>query len=416
MNLNPGQETALQTIRDLQKNHPEGGRVLVISGAAGTGKSTLIARLAEEIGPEFMCLAPTGKAALRVRNISGGNAKTIHSWMFSPKEDPQTGEVSFVLKDFETVELPEYGFVTVDEASMLGLDVFRELFGYCRSMGLNLVLVGDGHQLPPVDRRGVAFSVFAPEFPAHHRVELTEIHRQALESPLIRICTRLRDAQWVDEVLADLPSLTYAEGVREAQRLWEEGDGVTICHRNATRLQLNADIRKAIGHPKDVLVADEPLLVTQNNYMLEVYNGEVIPFRSPEKFVSGLAASDPKTQGSVLTDIWRHKVTGGAVDALVASREVLGTLGTVAPFFVRCAVQREVRRAYPELTKFKCPAYLNANLGYSLTAHKSQGSEWEQGLVVVEPSLNLGTTDGRRWAYTAVSRFKVGVKLVWMSS
>jgi ATP-dependent exoDNAse (exonuclease V) alpha subunit len=49
---------------------------------------------------------------------------------------------------------------------------------------------------------------------------------------------------------------------------------------------------------------------------------------------------------------------------------------------------------------------LHANYGYCFTAHKAQGSEWPWALVVLERSVNLGTEDGLRWCYTALTRAK----------
>jgi ATP-dependent exoDNAse (exonuclease V) alpha subunit len=72
--------------------------VAVITGFAGTGKTTLIRELADSYG-EPKVLAPTGKAALRVGQATGIFAGTIHKFLYEPTEDPKTGEPVFKMKD-----------------------------------------------------------------------------------------------------------------------------------------------------------------------------------------------------------------------------------------------------------------------------------------------------------------------------
>ena len=50
------------------------------------------------------------------------------------------------------------------------------------------------------------------------------------------------------------------------------------------------------------------------------------------------------------------------------------------------------------------PPFLHANWGYVYTTHKSQGSQWPSAMVVIEPSVRVRTTEGRRWLYTALTR------------
>jgi hypothetical protein len=57
------------------------------------------------------------------------------------------------------------------------------------------------------------------------------------------------------------------------------------------------------------------------------------------------------------------------------------------------------------------PPFLHANYGYVLTAHKSQGSEWPDVIVVMESSVRLHTLEGQQWTYTAVTRARRTVKL-----
>lgn len=417
MNLTAGQESALQCIRNLQVSHPTGGGLGVISGYAGTGKTTLLRILAEEY-EDLLVLAPTGKAAVRVREASGARSKTIHSWMYEAKEDPKTGALSWGLKDSGTMEIPHCGLLVVDEASMVTLQLFLHLYEKIREVGLNLILVGDGFQLPPVesDPRRKDFSVFASDMPANFRIHLTEIHRQALDSPIVRASMQIRSGQWATEALGELPAIPETALMTESFRLFEDG-GVTICHKNTTRHELNTGIRAIYGHPDQQLQIGEPLLVTQNNYALEVYNGEIVEVRTTPKPINlaPVAVRDAHTGASTHVNFLQLEADlpmCGVRMVCVADKEVFGTLGNVGGHVVRRTAKKLLERE-SEDKRTEAVEFVQANLGYALTCHKSQGSEFPMGIVVIEPSLRLNSDDGRRWAYTALTRFKRLVKICW---
>jgi len=129
--------------------------VCVLSGAAGTGKTTVIKALIRGIekahgtGTSFQLLAPTGKAADRIREATGKPAATIHSflaqhhWLNANMTYKRSGGVK------------EDGFKTyiVDEASMLDLELIAALFRAINWASVQrLIFVGDPNQLPPIGR------------------------------------------------------------------------------------------------------------------------------------------------------------------------------------------------------------------------------------------------------------------------
>lgn len=424
MNLTAGQTTALQHIRDLKKSHPEGGGVGIVGGWAGTGKTTLLKVLADEYGKGVLVVTPTGKAAVRVREAAGARASTIHRWLYEVKQDEETGKLEWGLKELGKVERPSSGFLLVDEASMVGFEVFRDLYRYCGALGLNLVLVGDGFQLPPVETNPELkdFTVFDPNVPADFKVNLTEILRQALDSPIIRASQQIREGRWPEEALGALPAVPGSQLYPEANRVFEAG-GATICHRNATRHQLNAGIRAVRGLMPEQLKVGEPLMVVQNNYDLEIYNGEITDVRQQPTPVNvhPVGVRDRFRSASCTVNYLKTEIQSpilGPSEAVVADREVFGTLGEVGAHMVRreAIFQRYVRPPHwaPVDGEDGRPPYLHANLGYALTAHKSQGSEFGEVMVVLEDSLRLNSPDGRRWAYVAVTRAKKSIKICWM--
>lgn len=127
----------------------------VISGNAGTGKTTVIRAILDNIervhgkGTSFQLLAPTGKAAERIKVQTGKSASTIHSFL------AQNGWINdnFTLKRSGGKEARDFNTIIIDECSMIDLNLFATLF---RAINLNsiqrLILIGDPNQLPPIGR------------------------------------------------------------------------------------------------------------------------------------------------------------------------------------------------------------------------------------------------------------------------
>ena len=134
--------------------------ICVLSGAAGTGKTTVIKAIVENIervhgqAAGFLLMAPTGKAAERIKTQTEKNSSTIHSYLAS------NGWLNknFTLKRKGGSKGQDVNTIIIDECSMIDLNLFATLI---RSINWNsvqrLILVGDPNQLPPIGR-GKVFS------------------------------------------------------------------------------------------------------------------------------------------------------------------------------------------------------------------------------------------------------------------
>lgn len=138
--------------------------VCVLSGSAGTGKTTVIKAIIQAIekahgsGTSFQLLAPTGKAADRIRDRTGKPAATIHSFL------AQRGWLNDNLTFKREGGRQEDGIATyiIDEASMLDLTLAAALFRAINWTSVQrLILVGDPNQLPPIGRGRVFADVIA---------------------------------------------------------------------------------------------------------------------------------------------------------------------------------------------------------------------------------------------------------------
>lgn len=151
--------------------------LLLLTGGPGTGKTTsvrAIVALFERMGLNVLLAAPTGRAAKRMSETSGREARTIHRLLeYSPQED------GFARNEDNPLAC---GLLVVDEASMMDTLLFYHLLKAV-PLGATVVLVGDVHQLPSVGPGNVLADIIASG--AVPVVELTEIFRQSAESEII---------------------------------------------------------------------------------------------------------------------------------------------------------------------------------------------------------------------------------------
>jgi exodeoxyribonuclease V alpha subunit len=158
-------------------------KVTVITGGPGTGKTTLLRSLLlalDSAGLKPTLAAPTGRAARRLGEASGREAKTIHRLLeYSPETDEFLRSERFPLRT---------NFLIVDEASMMDVELAASLV---RALvpGASLLLVGDRDQLPSVGPGSVLKDVIGSGLVPV--VELQEVYRQARESLIVSNAHRL---------------------------------------------------------------------------------------------------------------------------------------------------------------------------------------------------------------------------------
>jgi ATP-dependent exoDNAse (exonuclease V) alpha subunit len=402
-----GQAQALDMVRTLLQE--EGAAFAVLSGYAGTGKTTLLRVIAEEHG-DPQILTPTGKAALRVAEATGRQASTIHRWLYKAVEDPKTGETKWEHKGLDEIPLPGNQLVVIDEASMVGKATWEDIWGLCSSIGLKVLLVGDRFQLGPVTRADEPPFNALVNTAAHYRTDLVEVCRQALDSPIIRASMLIRKSE--DGTLDAFDILEDIKGAIEHEFLKMAPSRALIAHKNTTRQRVNLEVRKILGYNERDLVAGEPLLVLFNNYHLNRFNGEVVEFQgwkyAPK---SPVAVTDRFKNLSTMMGFGIAKIEGA--NAILSLEEVFAQTQGMPETTVSRAARGYARdRFFYE--SGTTPGHLNANLGYCLTAHKAQGSEWDDVLVVIEPSIRYLSFEGRRWLYTAITRAKKNVRITFI--
>jgi exodeoxyribonuclease V alpha subunit len=169
--------------------------LVLLTGLPGAGKTQtqrVLVEIARRSGSRVLLCAPTGKAARRMRDLTGHDAMTIHRALgYSPVEGFGRDEDDPLSNDYE--------LIIVDEASMLSLELADALF---RAAGdCHMLLVGDTDQLPPIGPGRVLADLVASD--AVPRVHLTAIYRQAARSLIIQSARRINGGE--------LPFLSFEE-------------------------------------------------------------------------------------------------------------------------------------------------------------------------------------------------------------
>ena len=173
--------------------------LFILTGGPGTGKTTTITtmiRLFEKEGYSIFLGAPTGRAAKRMSEATGYEARTIHRMLEVTgnisDEDDSTSFARFERNEDNPLECD---VVIIDEMSMVDVSLMYSLLKAI-SPGTRLILVGDEHQLPSVGPGNVLKDILASEkFPS---VTLQKIFRQAMESDIVMNAHKIHQGQHVE--------------------------------------------------------------------------------------------------------------------------------------------------------------------------------------------------------------------------
>ena len=355
-----------------------------ISGAAGTGKTTLIRFLIKEIGlsmDNVLFVAFVGKATLAMR-MNGLNARTIHSAItFTIKEMVKdadgnpvlvNGDPQYRLKFIRKPELDEdIKLIVVDEGAM----VPKKLAEWLMEYHIPIIVLGDLNQLPPV----MGKSYFLQEVDC----VLTDIMRQEKNSPIPYFANliangtlkRLKDVNVQNKVIIKPRSYLLDEEIKEAN--------IMICHTNNHRDELNQYIRKEIfGNKMDYPMIGDKMICRENNWNkcicddIYIINGMI-------GYVEDIDLS------SILA-------TSMKIDF---RPEFLET-----EMFMNLTIDRNYLNISREEKKSYFSAYDKFEYGYCITCHLAQGSQYNTVIVDTSDIWNLNSTYGRQWLYTAVTR------------
>jgi len=345
-------------------------RIFLITGGPGTGKTTVlntIVKLLNSIGKKVTLTAPTGRAAKRMGEVSGVEAKTIHrllGW------NPETS--SFIHNEMNPIKSD---VIIIDEASMMDITLFAHLLRALPT-STRLILVGDKDQLPPIGPGSPFMELIENQrLPA---IRLTKVYRQDEEGLLLLNTHRINQGlfpiikqkqkgdflffheedpqkayHWILELATKrIPNEYGLDPVDSLQVLSPMKKGILGTENLTIGLQnlLNPNTENKDKPKLDIRIGDKVMQI-RNNYEKDVYNGDI------------------------------GKVTGINLDE-----------GTVLISFYG----RDVIYNFTELDEL--------SLAYCISVHKSQGSEYPA--VILTLSTQHYPLLQRNLVYTAITRAK----------
>ncbi len=174
--------------------------MLILTGGPGTGKTTTlnaIIDLLEQEGLSIAIAAPTGRAAKRISEVTGREAKTIHRLLEVDFGSRERESLTFVHNEQHPLKAD---VVVIDEMSMVDTTLFESLLRGCR-MGCKLILVGDSDQLPSVGAGNVLRDLI--DSGCVPTVELKQVFRQAAESRIVTNAHRIVAGEYPDLSVRD---------------------------------------------------------------------------------------------------------------------------------------------------------------------------------------------------------------------
>jgi len=393
-------------------------RVCCLQGSPGVGKTFTVACIVKAIIRQFgersvAVAAPTGKAAVRVGQSMAANgvdlpASTIHRLL--QVEGETSGGWSF---KFNGQNPLPYRFIILDESSMIDVDLMASLIRACTST-THILFVGDIHQLAPVGH-GRPFYDLQKAIPTGH---LFEIHRNA--GQIVKSCAEIRDKQTI--TFSPMLNLETGDNLPLIQTVPE--DQVSAMETLLKKLEsdtqdLIEEVQILTGKNDGSDVARKPI----NKHLQKLLNpdGEQIqgnPFRVGDKIV---CLKNGKYIDYEEQNLEQFVANGelGRVLQISPGRMVVRLCDPVRYILVTHAPVQENEKDIADSEDSQKGAVGDWDLGYCLSVHRSQGSQWKYVIVQIDKSGAMIQT--RNWIYTAISRaekatFVIGAKPVIFQS
>ena len=368
--------------------------VMILTGGPGTGKTTVVKAMISifnSVGLKTVLAAPTGRAAKRMSEATGEEAKTVHRML--EMERTTDGSIRFCRN--ERNPLSE-SVIIVDEASMLDLSLTAALIRAMKR-GSRLILIGDSDQLPSVGAGNVLFDLIGSE--RIKTVRLTEVFRQSGESLIIT------NAHRINEGTAPILNVTDSDFFF-VRREREADIAETVASLIDERLP--KAYGKAIKENIQVITPSKKGAagVENLNAILQARLNPPTKFKK-EKSSHGVIFREGDRIMQITNNYDIEWKKNGAVGVGLFNGDI-GVIERIDPSEETVSIRFDDRCAEYTFTMLE-----ELELAYAITVHKSQGSEYP--VVIIPMYYCAPMLMARNLLYTAVTRAKSMVILVGRS-
>lgn len=366
-------------------------KITVIAGYAGTGKSTLVKFIISalekyDVDPEedVVYTSFTGKATQVLQKKGNKNVKTLHKLLYDFY--PRSNGTFFK----KPVDYIGYKIVIVDECSMVPKELFNQLLKY----PVHIICLGDPGQLPPVDKSD------DNELLTNPHIFLDEIMRQEEQSEIIQLTMKIRAGEELKTFKGKEVQILEYKDLTSGMLLWADQ---VICSTNNTRVELNQKIRDLLsknGNPQD----GDKIICLRNywdifsNNLSPLVNGTIGYLKNTKELnipIPKYITNDRlKSIDTINCDFASDDNISIYSNLLIDKKMILENEPTLN-------FKESFKMSKNEELKDLVP--LSFTYAYAITCHKSQGSEWDN-VLVIEESFPFDKDEHIKWLYTACTR------------
>lgn len=387
--LSSKQKEAIQTVNS--------NNVVIITGGPGTGKTTIIKNVIEIYkthGKKVVLCAPTGRAAKRMTEMTGEEAKTLHRLLEIGKIEKEN---EFTIMNYEVAPI-DADVIIVDEASMVDIYLMNYLLNGIYQ-GTKLILVGDTDQLPSVGPGSVLKDIINSE--RIKTIFLDEIFRQAAQSKIIVNSHRVNDGEYFleKEEQKDLKDDFFY--IKEKSQDVMLAQLISLCkgrlenfgnYNFFENIQILSPTKKGILGAKELNKKLQEELNPSDDKKNEKKVGDII-FREGDRVM----------QVKNNYDIYWEKGNTLSLNYETGTGIFNGEIGKIVKIdFINKQIkilfddEKEAWYAFSDMDQIEH--------AYAITVHKAQGSEFDVVIVVVTQSSAMLLT--RNLLYTGLTRAK----------
>lgn len=359
--------------------------ITIITGGPGTGKTTIVRAIAGlyiDMHPmgektameEIALLAPTGRAAKRLCELTGLPAMTIHRYL---KWDKVSGKFEYNEYNKRLEKL-----IIIDEVSMIDTELFDALLKGINE-NIRLVIVGDDNQLPSVGPGLILTDLITSELFNH--VPLHEIYRQSQGSSIPYLCLNIKNHDLSEDSISrkddfsflDIDSHMVKDTIKEICKLSIK-KGIDVAN-----IQILAPMYKGENGIDNLNIILQGLFNPPSDKKGEIRMGDVI-YRVGDKVLQ--LVNDPD-----------NNIYNGDIGYVLKTNPAVKDKVLVVNF-------------YGSAVYYKREDLINLKHAYAITIHKSQGSEFDH--VIMPVTMNYGRMLYNKLLYTGVSRTKKSLTML----